>query len=231
MKVLLLEDEESIRGFVRINLKRSGMEVVEAETGEEALQLAERETDIDIALLDVMLPTISGFDVCRELRRTYPRMGIIMLTAKAQDTDKVEGLELGADDYVAKPFSPIELVARVKALHRRLQPEQTEQDVNGLVSGPFVLKLDERKLFKNDRELDLTPTEFALIKLLLEHAGKSVSRDDILNNVWGRHYMGDLKIVDVNIRRIRKKIEDDSSCPAFIETVWGYGYLWRKDPG
>ncbi|WP_409340879.1 response regulator transcription factor [Paenibacillus sp. MBLB4367] len=231
MKVLLLEDEESIRGFVRINLKRSGMEVIEAAAGEEALELAEREDDIAIALLDVMLPTISGFEVCRELRRKYPRMGIIMLTAKAQDTDKVEGLELGADDYVAKPFSPIELVARIKALQRRLQPGQDEREANELRSGPFVIKLDERKLFKSGKELDVTPTELAMIKLLMEHEGKSVSRDDILDKVWGRHYVGDLKIVDVNIRRIRKKIENDSSCPAFIETVWGYGYLWKKDPG
>lgn len=226
MKVLVLEDEESIRGFVRINLKRSGYEAIEAATGEEALAAADRERDIDIALLDVMLPTISGFEVCRMLRARFPRMGIIMLTAKAQDTDKVEGLELGADDYMSKPFSPIELIARIKALSRRMHPDAVHGDE--LKAGPFAIHLNERKIYKHGRELDVTPTEYAILKLLVEKSGASVSRDEILNVVWGRHYMGDLKIVDVNIRRIRKKIEDDSSSPVYIETVWGYGYLWKS---
>ncbi|OUQ88556.1 DNA-binding response regulator [Brevibacillus brevis] len=229
MKVLLLEDEKSIRDFVRINLKREGYEVIEAGTGEEALDLADQQTDIVIAILDVMLPGIDGFEVCGQLRKKYPRLGIIMLTAKSQELDKVMGLEFGADDYVSKPFSPAELLARVKALHRRLTPIPEAEDKNEINIAPFRLLLDERKLIRAEQEIDLTPKEFAMIKLLAENANKAISRDEILTAVWGQFFVGDLKIVDVNIRRIRQKIEDDPAHPAFLETVWGYGYLWRKD--
>ncbi|GEC91957.1 MULTISPECIES: response regulator transcription factor [Brevibacillus] len=229
MKVLLLEDEKSIRDFVRINLKREGYEVIEAGTGEEALDLADQQSDIVIAILDVMLPGIDGFEVCGQLRKKYPRLGIIMLTAKSQELDKVMGLEFGADDYVSKPFSPAELLARVKALHRRLTPIPEAEDKNEINIAPFTLLLDERKLIRADQEIDLTPKEFAIIKLLAENANKAISRDEILTAVWGQFFVGDLKIVDVNIRRIRQKIEDDPAHPAFLETVWGYGYLWRKD--
>lgn len=226
MKVLILEDEESIRGFVKINLMRNEMEVVEAETGEEALQKLEFEGHVDIAILDVMLPTIDGFEVCRQIRAIYPDMGIIMLTAKTQDSDKVTGLEQGADDYVVKPFSPTELIARIKALHRRLK-SSNEQDDNRLESGPFTISLDERKLFKRGKEIDVTPTEYEIVKLFMENPRKGISRDTILDKVWGKHYIGDLKIVDVNIRRIRQKLEDDPSMPKYIETMWGYGYMWK----
>ncbi|TKI57712.1 response regulator transcription factor [Brevibacillus antibioticus] len=229
MKVLLLEDEKSIRDFVRINLKREGYEVIEAGTGEEALALADQQSDIVIAILDVMLPGIDGFEVCGQLRNKYPRLGIIMLTAKSQELDKVMGLEFGADDYVSKPFSPAELLARVKALHRRLTPIPEAEDKNEINIAPFTLLLDERKLIRAEQEIDLTPKEFAIIKLLAENANKAISRDEILTAVWGQFFVGDLKIVDVNIRRIRQKIEDDPAHPAFLETVWGYGYLWRKD--
>ncbi len=229
MKVLLLEDEKSIRDFVRINLKREGYEVIEAGTGEEALDLADQQSDIVIAILDVMLPGIDGFEVCGQLRKRYPRLGIIMLTAKSQELDKVMGLEFGADDYVSKPFSPAELLARVKALHRRLTPIPEAEDKNEINIAPFTLLLDERKLTRAEQEIDLTPKEFAIIKLLAENANKAISRDEILTAVWGQFFVGDLKIVDVNIRRIRQKIEDDPAHPAFLETVWGYGYLWRKD--
>ncbi|MFD2369546.1 response regulator transcription factor [Brevibacillus sp. GCM10020057] len=230
MKVLLLEDEKSIRDFVRINLKREGWAVVEAETGEEALELADREPDIEIAILDVMLPGMDGFEVCGRLRQKYPRLGIIMLTAKSQERDKVMGLEFGADDYVGKPFSPAELLARVKALYRRLSSAAVPPvEKNELDLSPFTLLLDERKLVKQDQEIVLTPKEFAIIKLLGENANKAISRDEILTAVWGQFFIGDLKIVDVNIRRIRQKIERDPAHPAFLETVWGYGYLWRKD--
>ncbi|MGF9909860.1 response regulator transcription factor [Brevibacillus porteri] len=229
MKVLLLEDEKSIRDFVRINLKREGYEVIEAGTGEEALALADQQSDIVIAILDVMLPGIDGFEVCGQLRKKYPRLGIIMLTAKSQELDKVMGLEFGADDYVSKPFSPAELLARVKALHRRLTPIPEAEDKNEINIAPFTLLLDERKLIRVEQEIDLTPKEFAIIKLLAENANKAISRDEILTAVWGQFFVGDLKIVDVNIRRIRQKIEEDPAHPAFLETVWGYGYLWRKD--
>ncbi|GIP34423.1 DNA-binding response regulator [Paenibacillus sp. J2TS4] len=222
-----MEDEESIRGFVRINLGRSGIEVIEAETGEEALAKLEQEP-VEIAILDVMLPTISGFEVCEQIRKLYPDMGIIMLTAKTQDTDKVTGLQLGADDYVVKPFSPTELVARVQALHRRLNSSQSARNL--VESGPFSISLDERKLYKNGDEIDVTPTEFSIMKLFMERPNKSISRDEILDSVWGKHYIGDLKTVDVNIRRIRQKIEKDPSRPHYIETVWGYGYMWKGHP-
>ncbi|MGO4183753.1 response regulator transcription factor [Paenibacillus sp. TAF43_2] len=279
MRILLLEDEESIRGFVRINLKRNDMEVIEAETGESALALADTEGPIDIALLDVMLPTISGFEVCEQLRARYPRMGIIMLTAKSQEEDKIHGLELGADDYVQKPFSPGELIARIKSLYRRMKPQldDQEQEVGAasesiaaseevyrgeaapiaaptsafhvqrpieeqqptMIYGsgsfhqelhvqPFRLSVAERKLWKQGKEIILTPTEWTLVRLLMERVGESVSRDHILTEVWGRYYVGDLKVVDVNIRRIRQKIEKNPSDPAFIETVWGYGYRWKR---
>ncbi|QQE74807.1 response regulator transcription factor [Brevibacillus composti] len=230
MKVLLLEDEKSIRDFVRINLKRQGCEVVEASTGEEALEIAEARSGIEIAILDVMLPGIDGFQVCRELRSKFPRMGIIMLTAKTQEADKVMGLEYGADDYVVKPFSPTELLARVKALHRRLTAlDAVAEEPQVIDIPPFQLLLDERKLLKQKQEIDLTPKEFAILKLLAENANKAISRDHILTEVWGQFYVGDLKVVDVNIRRIRQKIEDDPAHPAYVETVWGYGYLWRKE--
>ncbi|KQO18089.1 response regulator transcription factor [Paenibacillus sp. Leaf72] len=245
MRILLLEDEEAIRGFVRINLKRNEMEVTEAGDGETALALADSEGPFDIALLDVMLPTISGFEVCEQLRSKFPSMGIIMLTAKSQEEDKIHGLELGADDYVQKPFSPGELIARIKSLYRRMQPSAAllqavasqelaaaapVQEVmdDELTIGPFRLSVSARKLWKNDEEIILTPTEWTLVRLLMEREGKSVSRDDILSEVWGRYYVGDLKVVDVNIRRVRQKIEDNSSEPAFIETVWGFGYRWRR---
>ncbi|MGO0062132.1 response regulator transcription factor [Brevibacillus fluminis] len=231
MKVLLLEDEQSIRDFVRINMKRQGYDVVEAASGEEALSAADLHPDLDIAILDVMLPGISGFEVCQQLRNRYPRLGIIMLTAKGQEADKIAGLEYGADDYVVKPFSPAELVARVKSLYRRMHadaPKAEAKDDAVLRSHPFTLRLDERKLYKNGVEVDLTPKELEILKLLMENGDKAVSRDDILSSVWGKFYVGDLKIVDVNIRRIRQKIEEDASHPVYLETVWGYGYLWRK---
>lgn len=374
MRILLLEDEESIRGFLRINLKRNDLEVTEAENGEDALRFARTEGPFDIALLDVMLPTISGFEVCKQLRNEFPAMGIIMLTAKSQEEDKIQGLELGADDYIQKPFSPGELIARIKSLHRRMSavrqwaPDPSSQafangngetaaqgaapsangfighaengtatggthvaDRNGLGrmmdgnesgasngpdqrrigeveqiersnseldrnnaersgaeldrnhagrsntdlgrnhaeqssygqasttgagsdhfsarkeqhysevgskreaaqeqvlhSGPFRLSLPERKLWKDEQEIVLTPTEWTLVRLLMERQGTSVSRDQILSDVWGRYYVGDLKVVDVNIRRIRQKIESNPSSPSVIETVWGYGYRWKR---
>jgi len=230
LKVLLLEDEKSIRDFIRINLRREGWDVVEAATGEEALHLAECQQGMEIAILDVMLPGIDGFTVCERLRQKDPRLGIIMLTAKSQEADKIKGLEYGADDYICKPFSPAELVARIKALHRRLAPPPNAQDTaNRIDLAPFTLDLDERKLFKHETEIILTPKEFAIVKLLGENANKAISRDQILSSVWGQYYLGDLKVVDVNIRRIRQKIEDDPAHPVYLETVWGYGYLWRKE--
>lgn len=227
-KILVLEDEASIRSFIMINLKKNGFEIVETASGEEALE--KLDDTVDLALLDVMLPGISGFEVCKRAREQYPALGIIMLTAKGQEENKIEGLELGADDYIVKPFSPKELLARINALARRLniveKIVQTEQATDQIVTGKFTILPEERKLLKDGVEIELTPIEFALVKYFMENPNKAIHRDEILNNVWGYNYVGDFKIVDVNIRRIRQKIEDDPSNPKYIEKVWGYGYRW-----
>lgn len=226
-KVLVLEDESSIRSFVVINLKRSGYEPVEAETGEQALEKLRDNPDIRVALLDVMLPDIDGFEVCRRIRASGSKIGIIMLTAKSQEMDKVTGLMTGADDYVTKPFSPAELTARIDALYRRTGGDSEDENSDGeLVSGPFKLNTRNRTLEKSGKRIRLTQIEYSIMKLFMDNAGKALSREEILNDVWGRDYFGELKIVDVNIRRLRIKIEDDPTIPSYITTVWGYGYKW-----
>ena len=226
-KILVLEDEDAIRSFIRVNLKKQMFEIVEASSGEEALE--KLDDTFDIALLDVMLPGIDGFEVCRQAREKFPRLGIIMLTAKGLEQNKIEGLELGADDYIVKPFSPKELLARINALQRRFNVKELnveEEQGGNITSGIFTILQNERKLLKRDKEIELTPIEFALVKYFMENANKAIHRDEILQNVWGYNYVGDFKIVDVNIRRIRQKIEDDPSNPRYIEKVWGYGYRW-----
>jgi DNA-binding response OmpR family regulator len=226
-KVLVLEDESSIRSFVVINLRRSGYEPIEAETGAQALEELKKNPDIRVALLDVMLPDIDGFEVCRRIRAGGSKIGIIMLTAKSQEMDKVTGLMTGADDYVTKPFSPAELTARIDALYRRTGGEEETATAAGeLVSGPFKLNTRNRTLEKSGERIRLTQIEYSIMKLFMNSPGKALSREDILNEVWGRDYFGELKIVDVNIRRLRIKIEDDPTIPTFITTVWGYGYKW-----
>ena len=228
-KILVLEDEIGIRSFVSINLKREGYEIIEAGTGAEAIEKINENNDISIALLDVMLPDMSGIEVCKYIRQKFDQVGIIMLTAKAQEEDKLEGFISGADDYIVKPFSIKELLVRVAALLRRVKKEESSMKLNKIVSEPFTLDLDKRKLFKDGREIELTPTEFSIVKYLMVNAKQSLSRDQILTEVWGNNYLYDFKIVDVNIRRIRNKIEDDPSKPKYIQTIWGYGYRFRKE--
>ena len=225
-KILVLEDEANIRSFVVINLRRSGFEPIEAENGEMALEKLKQNPDICLALLDVMLPDIDGFEVCRRIRATGSKMGIIMLTAKSQEIDKVTGLMTGADDYVTNPFSPAELTARVDALIRRLGVDEEEKNSVEIVSGPFVLNVRNRTLEKNGQRLKLTQIEYLLMKLFMENPGKAMSREDILSAVWGSEFGGELKTVDVNIRRLRIKIESDPTEPEYLTTVWGYGYKW-----
>ncbi len=225
-KILVLEDEANIRGFVVINLRRSGFEPIEAENGTEALEKLKVNPDISIALLDVMLPDIDGFEVCRRIRATGSKMGIIMLTAKSQEIDKVTGLMTGADDYVTKPFSPAELTARVDALIRRLGADEDDKASSEISSGPFVLNTRNRTLEKNGTRLKLTQIEYQLMKLFMENPGKAMSREDILSAVWDSNFTGELKTVDVNIRRLRIKIETDPTEPEYLTTVWGYGYKW-----
>ena len=228
-KVLVLEDEANIRSFIVINLRRAGYEVVEAESGEEALTKLKAQKDIRVALLDVMLPGIDGFEVCRRLRANDAAIGIIMLTARSQEMDKVTGLMTGADDYVTKPFSPAELTARVDALMRRSGGSgPVEEDGGQLSSPPFTLNLRNRTLEKNGQRVKLTQVEYGLMKLFMENPGKALSREEIMDTVWGHDYFGELKIVDVNIRRLRMKIEDDTANPTYITTVSGFGYKWGE---
>ena len=224
-KVLILEDEVNIRSFVVINLKRAGYDVIEAGTGEEALEKLQRIPNIGVAILDIMLPDIDGFEVCRRIRATGTKLGVIMLTARTQEMDKVTGLMTGADDYVTKPFSPAELTARIDALFRRLG-DDTAVVTELLNQGPFVMNTRNHTLEKNGIRVRLTQVEYAIMKLFMQNPGRALSREEILSAVWGREYEGELKIVDVNIRRLRIKVEDDANTPEYITTVWGYGYKW-----
>lgn len=225
-KILVLEDEENIRSFVVLNLKRAGFEVVQAESGEQALELYDQNPDISVAVFDVMLPGIDGYEVCRTIRGKGYTGGIIMLTARVQETDKVNGFMTGADDYVTKPFSVVELSARVEALYRRVAGRAFVQD-GGVSSGEFKLNQRSREVLKNGVKIELTQIEYGIVKTFMENIGKALSRDDLLEKVWGHHYVGELKIVDVNIRRLRIKIEDDPANPKYIKTVRGYGYIWE----
>lgn len=237
MKILIVEDEYAIRSFITLNFKRESsfgsandsFEVFEAASGEEALKVFEENQDIKLVLLDVMLPGIDGFEVLKYLRSKNEGIGIIMLTARTQEQDKVMGLEYGADDYISKPFSPAELIARVRSLVRRLSLANQDVQENIITSGIFKIDIDDRKFFKHKDEIELTPKEFDILELFMKNKGKSLSRDHILNEIWGKNYFGDLKVVDVNMRRIRKKIEEDPANPSYLKTVWGYGYRWEED--
>lgn len=202
MKILLVEDEESIRGFLRINFQRENFQVIECESGEEGVRKALIEKP-DIAILDVMLPGMNGFEVCQKLRESFPRMGIIMLTAKGEDMDKIMGLQFGADDYVLKPFNPLEITLRVKALIRRLEGINEENNSDCIEVDNFKLDLYSQSLYKENVEIDVTPKEFLLMKIFMQNPGKAFTRDELLNLVWGIDFFGDPKIVDVNIRRLR----------------------------
>lgn len=225
-KVLIMEDELNIRSFVVINLKRAGYDAIEAGNGQEALDAIAQTPDIGVAILDIMVPgDMDGFEVCRRIRASNKQMGIIMLTARTQEMDKVTGLMTGADDYVTKPFSPAELTARVDALYRRTGGD-VEMDAGEISQPPFLLNTRNRTLEKNGARVKLTQVEYSIMKLFMDNPGKALSREEILDAVWGRDYFGELKIVDVNIRRLRIKIEDDPTNPSYITTVWGYGYKW-----
>ncbi|MBR5542630.1 MAG: response regulator transcription factor [Oscillospiraceae bacterium] len=226
-KILVVEDETSIRSFIVINLSRAGYEVCEADSGEAALRKLDEERGIGVMLLDIMLPGIDGFEVCRRVRAGGSKIGIIMLTARTQEVDRVTGLMTGADDYVTKPFSPTELIARIDALYRRLDGVISE-DTSKMVSGPFELNTRNRTLDKNGVRIRLTQVEYTIMRYFLENPDRAISREDMLSAVWGNDYIGELKIVDVNMRRLRLKIEDDPANPSYIQTVWGFGYKWNS---
>ena len=223
-KVLVMEDEDNIRSFVVINLRRSGYETIEASTGEEALEQLRRNQDIRVAILDIMVPDIDGFEVCRCIRASNSKIGIIMLTARTQEMDKITGFMTGADDYMTKPFSPTELTMRIDALFRRVGGESQED--GELSQPPFTLNTRKRTLEKNGAPVKLTQVEYSIMKLFMDNPGKALSREEIWQSVWGENYLGELKIVDVNIRRLRVKIEDEPTNPTYITTIWGFGYKW-----
>jgi DNA-binding response OmpR family regulator len=219
---MVVEDEESIRRFITVNLVRSDFEVYEASSGEEAIEKL-METKPEVVILDIMLPEMDGFEVCQKIRVNLPGTVIIMLTAKSQDMDKIMGLDLGADDYMVKPFNPFELIARIRAILRRIAPVKGENE--GIITYCGIsVDNNAQKVYKNTIELDLTPREFTIIKMFMEKPGVALSRDEILNRLWGENYFGDPKTVDVHIRRLREKIEDAPSEPKIIETIWGFGY-------
>ena len=233
-KVLVAEDEESIREFIVINLTRSGYEVEQAENGVVALEKFHKdENGFDIAILDIMMPELDGLAVCKELRKHSADLGIIMLSAKTQEMDKVTGLLFGADDYVTKPFSPSELMARVDAVYRRVEMTRgfRKNDTTGdsIMLDEFELNLRNRTLSKNNEHIELTQVEFQIIEYFFRNPNAALSRSDILKTVWGANYFGDEKIVDVNVRRLRMKIEENPSNPTRLITIWGLGYKWSTN--
>ena len=228
-KIMVVEDEEAIREVIALNLRMAGYEVSEAGSAEQALALFDQ--SYDVAILDVMLPGMSGFSLCETLRRDSSAVGIIILSAKTLETDKIRGLSIGADDYMTKPFSVSELLARVDALVRRVARSaggDAAPETDGrMVSGSFVLDQKSRVLYKNGKPIDLTQVGFQIMELFFANPGVALVREKILEGVWGENYYGDVKIVDVNIRRLRMKVEDEPSSPRHILTVWGYGYRWN----
>lgn len=228
-KVLIVDDEEHIRQFMKINLDYAGFEVYEASSGEEAIKMVD-EIKPQVLVLDIMLPGISGYDVCEKVREKYPRIGIIMVSAKSQDIDKILGLEKGTDDYIIKPFNPQELILRVRSLLRRVNltgDKDKTKNSQVIKDGPFTLDLYSKSFYKEDKEIDLTPTEYLILKNFIDNKGKAMTRDEIMKDTRGDNYSNDTKIVDVNIRRIRAKIEDDPGKPKYIETIRGTGYRWK----
>ena len=227
-KVLIAEDESAIREIIAITLKRAGYEVTEACDGQQAIEIYNSKNGaFDVVLLDIMMPNVDGLEVCKTLRNQSSTVGIIMLTAKTQEMDKVSGLLMGADDYITKPFSPSELMARVDSVYRRVamntqtpvQPVKADK----IIIEPFELNLRNRTLYKNNVLIELTQVEFQIIEFFFANPGKALSRTDILKEVWGESYFGDEKVVDVNIRRLRMKVEDEPSIPKHLVTVWGMG--------
>lgn len=226
-KVLVVDDEKLIVKGIRFSLEQDGMEVTCAYDGEEALRLAQ-ENKFDMILLDIMLPKMDGFEVCQAIRE-FSNMPIVMLTAKGDDMDKILGLEYGADDYITKPFNILEVKARIKAIMRRTAAgEPKEENSKVIESGDLKLDCESRRLFVQGREINLTAKEFDLLELLVMNPNKVYSRENLLNLVWGYEYPGDVRTVDVHVRRLREKIEPNPSEPKYVHTKWGVGYFYQK---
>ncbi len=225
-KVLVVDDEKLIVKGIRFSLEQDGMEVSCAYDGEEALQLA-KEQKFDIILLDVMLPKLNGFEVCQQIR-DFSNVPIIMLTAKTDDMDKILGLDYGADDYMTKPFNILEVKARIKAILRRLDKQNAQTTkVSVIEAGDMKLDCEGRRVYIEDVEINLTTKEFEVLELLVSNPNKVYSREKLLNLVWGADYPGDVRTVDVHIRRLREKIEKKPSDPKYVHTKWGVGYYYK----
>lgn len=222
-KVLVVDDEKLIVKGIRFSLEQDGMEVDCAYDGEEALEMI-KDKEYDIILLDVMLPKLTGFEVCQHIRE-FSSVPIVMLTAKGEDMDKILGLEYGADDYITKPFNILEVKARIKAIIRRTSPKPREMD-KVIESGDMKLDCEGRRVYISGREINLTAKEFELLELLVVNANKVYSRENLLKLVWGSSYPGDVRTVDVHIRRLREKIESNPSEPKYVHTKWGVGYYF-----
>ncbi|MCH5270028.1 MAG: response regulator transcription factor [Lachnospiraceae bacterium] len=224
-RALVVDDEKLIVKGIRFSLEQDGMEVDCAYDGEEALEYA-RNNQYDIVLLDIMLPKLSGFEVCQQIRE-FSSVPVIMLTAKGDDMDKILGLEYGADDYITKPFNILEVKARIKAIMRRMEPKKnTQEDSSVLESGSMRLDCEGRRVYIGGREVGLTAKEFEVLELLVRNPNKVYSRENLLKTVWGSDYPGDVRTVDVHIRRLREKIESNPSEPQFVHTKWGVGYYF-----
>ena len=229
-RVLVCEDEDSIREFVVINLVRSGYEVVDVNCGEDALKAYdEKDGGFDVALLDIMMPGIDGMQVCKKIREKSNTIGIIMLSAKSQEMDKISCLMSGADDYITKPFNILEVKARIKAIIRRNRRKTpaVQEEPKVIVSGSMRLDIDAKRLYIDEKEIRLTVKEFDILKLLAENPGKIYSREQLLTLIWGTKYPGDARTVDVNVRRLREKIEENPAKPEYVHTKWGMGYYFQ----
>ena len=226
-KVLVVDDEKLIVKGIRFSLEQDGMDVDCAYDGEEALAMA-RANEYDMILLDIMLPKMDGVEVCQAIRE-FSDMPIVMLTAKGDDMDKILGLEYGADDYITKPFNILEVKARIKAIMRRTYgPREKKETTSVIVKGDLRLDCDSRRLFIHDKEVNLTAKEFDLLELLVKNENKVYSREDLLGLVWGKDYPGDVRTVDVHVRRLREKIEANPSEPKYVHTKWGVGYYYSQ---
>ncbi|MFT4416606.1 response regulator transcription factor [Fredinandcohnia humi] len=226
-KVLVVEDEAPIRRLIAFNLQRSNFEVLEAGFGESAIQIV-KEDEPTIVILDLMLPDMDGFEICTRMREINPQLPIIILSARGQDMDKIMGLELGADDYIVKPFNPLELVARVRTVLRRTMQVHQPVIQDKVEIGPFRLELKTQRIYKSEKLLKLTAREYQIMKLFFERVNEPITRNGLLDLIWGENYFGDPKTVDVHIRRLREKIEEDPSNPTYLKTLWGYGYCFQE---
>ncbi len=227
-RVLVVDDERLIVKGIRFSLEQDGLQVDCAYDGEEAVEYA-RNNNYDIILLDVMLPKLTGFEVCQQIRE-FSNVPIVMITAKGDDMDKILGLEYGADDYITKPFNILEVKARIKAIMRRIEPKNKDRESQRYIeSGSMRLDCEGRRVYVGDREIGLTAKEFELLELLMLNPNKVYGRESLLKLVWGADYPGDVRTVDVHIRRLREKIEDNPSDPKFVHTKWGVGYYFLND--